>query len=303
MHPCVRIGQDLHPQEICTPWSDLMPLAQSADADIHYELRGDGPPIMLFAGTGYSGRTWHPSFLETLAARHSVITFDHRGTGDSSRDTSEPYTTRMFGLDALAVQRAAGAGPVHVVSHSMGGRVAQKMYFEDPSSTASIVFGASGAGPRREPDFDRVGIPVSAALQIIELGYADYIRFKHRENFFTDQYILDHKDEVEWLDKRFLESGPSLRDYLRHVHARQAHSAVERLHEISVPTLILVGTQDTRGTASHLDGAYEMKNLLPSAQFRLLEGAKHGLFWENRDETAKIVIEFVAMATGAMRAK
>ena len=47
---------------------------------IAHELRGDGVPIVLVAGTGYPGATWPPEFVEPLMTRHSVLTFDHRGT-------------------------------------------------------------------------------------------------------------------------------------------------------------------------------------------------------------------------------
>ncbi|HVT70466.1 MAG TPA: alpha/beta fold hydrolase, partial [Trebonia sp.] len=91
-----------------------MAVVSVSGARIHYEVRGDGPPVMLVAGTGYSGSTWHPSLCDALAARYRLITFDHRGTGTST-STDDDYTTRRFGEDTAAVIRAVGVGPVHLI--------------------------------------------------------------------------------------------------------------------------------------------------------------------------------------------
>jgi len=272
---------------------DAVPQVANDGADIWFDIRGAGTPLLLVAGTGYSGETWHPDFLDSLASRHTVVTFDHRGTGRSTREAQAHYTTRGFARDALAVLRAIDAGPACVVGHSMGGRVAQHIYFEQPGAVRSLVFCASGAGPAREPEFGSVGIPIGAAQKMIEVGYENYIRAKHRENFFTAQFAKEHPDEVEWLDNAYIGSAPSLHDYLRHVRARQAHSTVARFPEIAVPTLIMVGTEDHGGSASHVDSSRAMADLLPSADLVLIDGAKHGIMWENRDRTASLIDDFV----------
>ncbi|HUQ17414.1 MAG TPA: hypothetical protein VM070_06475, partial [Candidatus Saccharimonadales bacterium] len=60
-----------------------MPSLAVGGQRIAYEVRGSGDPLLLVAGTGYPGSTWSPELLAPLAAAHTVITFDHRGTGDS----------------------------------------------------------------------------------------------------------------------------------------------------------------------------------------------------------------------------
>ncbi len=93
-----------------------MAYVDSDGARIRYHVRGWGPPLMLIAGTGYSGTTWHPRLCEELAGSHTVITFDHRGTGGSS-GSGEGWTTQTFAHDALAVLRAIDCGPAHVLGH------------------------------------------------------------------------------------------------------------------------------------------------------------------------------------------
>jgi aminoacrylate hydrolase len=271
-----------------------MSIVSANGANIHYDVRGEGTPVMLVAGTGYSGATWHPRLCDALAEQHTLITFDHRGTGASS-STDDDYTTTIFGEDATEVIRAVGLGPVHLIGHSMGGRVAQQIYLTDPSLVRSLTLAASGAGPVNEIPFARVGIPIGAVRRILRSGYEQYICDKHRSNFFTEAFQKERPEEVEWLDNAYLSSAPGIDDYLKHVRARQAHSTVNSLPSVKVPTFIVVGTADNAdgGTGSHLDSSYELLRLIPSARFELIEGAKHGFMWENVETSVDLFKSFI----------
>jgi aminoacrylate hydrolase len=271
-----------------------MSIVSANGANIHYEVRGKGTPVMLVAGTGYSGSTWHPQLCDALTENHALITFDHRGTGASSA-TDDDYTTTIFGEDAVEVIRAVGLGPVHLIGHSMGGRVAQQIYLTDPSLVRSLTLAASGAGPVHEIPFARVGIPIGAVRAMLRSGVDRYMCDKHRSNFFTEKFQQEHPEEVEWLDNAYLSSAPSIDDYLKHVRARQAHSTVNSLPSFTVPTFIVVGTDDLEdgGTGSHLDSSYELLQLMPSARFELIEGAKHGFMWENVETSISLFNSFI----------
>ena len=79
-----------------------MPVIDVNGLPMGYELRGSGDPIVLVAGTGYAGATWAPTLVEPLAKRHTVVTFDHRGTG-ATPPTAERFSTRLFAADAVAL--------------------------------------------------------------------------------------------------------------------------------------------------------------------------------------------------------
>jgi pimeloyl-ACP methyl ester carboxylesterase len=270
-----------------------MPYVDNEGALLSYEVSGGGPPLMLIAGTGYSGTTWHPDLCRELAEDHTLITFDHRGTGRSG-SADDDYTTALFGRDALAVLRAVDAGPAHVLGHSMGGRVAQELYFADPDAVQSMVFAASGAGTTEPQAVSRVGVPLKAVRSMVTVGLDQYICDKHRANFFTAAFAAEHPEEVEWLDRAYLDSAPSLDDYLQHIRARQAHGAGARLGAVRVPVLVVVGTADTNvgGTGSHVAGAYELCRLVPQARLELIPGARHGFLWEDVEGSVRLVRDF-----------
>jgi pimeloyl-ACP methyl ester carboxylesterase len=270
-----------------------MATVNSQGTDIHYTVVGDGPPVLLIAGTGYAGTTWHPGFLSQLAERATVVYYDHRGTGET-KGTPDDYDIRLFARDAAAVIRALG-GDVHVVGHSMGGRVAQWLAIDSPELVRSLVLVSSGAGAEGG-DTSRVGIPIAAALGLAEDGYRAYIARLQRSTFFTDAFAAARPDEVEWLADAFWRGRPALLDYLKHVRARQAHSSRPEIRTVRKPTLVLVGAEDTHvgGTGSHVDQSIELHELIAGSRLTVLPGVKHGLFWERPEETAEIIADWCA---------
>lgn len=262
---------------------------------IAYELRGAGPPLVLVAGTGFPGATWDDDVVGPLAARHTVLTFDHRGTG-STPATAERFSTPLFARDALGLMDALGLGAAHVLGHSMGGRVAQWMALDRPERIRTLILAATGPGQFRDDHPVTRGIPVHAAKALVELGYERYIREHIAATFFTPEFASAHPERVERLLRLFWDHRPDLESYLRHVVARQEHQTAERLGEIAQPALVLIGDRDTAimGTGSHWDQSQYLLAHLPNAEMRAVEGTAHGYFWQCPGRTVELILEWTA---------
>ena len=262
---------------------------------IAYELRGRGVPLVLVAGTGYPGATWPPEVVDALAARHTVVTFDHRGTGDTP-PSDERYSTRLFAQDALGLLAALHLDRAHVLGHSMGGRVAQWMALERPERIRSLILAATGPGQFRDDRPVTRGVPVHTAVELAEKGYERYMRDHIAATFFTTEFVRARPDRVAWLHDMFWENRPDLENYLRHVVARQEHQTADRIKDIRVPTLVLIGDRDTAamGTGMHTEQSEFLVRHLPKATLCVIPGAAHGFFWEMPERTVKIVLEWTA---------
>jgi pimeloyl-ACP methyl ester carboxylesterase len=262
---------------------------------VAYELRGSGDPLVLVAGTGYPGATWPPELVEPLAGRHTVVTFDHRGTGATPGDAGR-YSTRGFAADAVALLDALGLPPAHVVGHSMGGRVAQWIAIDRPDRVRSLVLAATGPGQFRDDRPVTRGIPVHTARDLVEQGYEGYMAAHIAATFFTPEFVAERPERVAWLVRAFWQHRPSLEDYLRHVVARQEHQTAERLGEIDRPTLVLVGDRDTHvaGTGVHRDQSAYLAEHIPGAELAVVEGAAHGYFWQLPERSADILLDWTA---------
>jgi pimeloyl-ACP methyl ester carboxylesterase len=262
---------------------------------IAHELRGRGVPIVLVAGTGYPGATWPPEFVEPLLERHRVLVFDHRGTG-STPASNERFSTRLFARDALGLMDALGLEPAHVLGHSMGGRVAQWMALDRPERVRSLILAATGPGQYRDDRPVARGIPLRAATELIEQGYERYMREHIELTFFTPEFARERPDVVRWLVDAFWQHRPDVESYLRHIVARQEHQTADRLAEIAVPALVLIGDRDTQamGTGVHTEQSDFLMAHLPNATKRVVEGAAHGYFWQMPERTAEIILGWTA---------
>lgn len=269
----------------------------TATVDLAHVVRGAGAPIVLLPGTGYAGATWPTSLVDGLAANHLVIAPDYRGTGRTP-GTEGPYSTRQFAADVIALLRRLDVGPAHVLGHSMGGRVAQWVALDAPELVRSLVLAASGPGGPAPTAGQAVGIPLEAALTLIEHGYEGYMRRQITSTFFTPEFVERDPATVDGLIAAFWDHRPSLRDYLKHVEARQGHSTRDRLAEIRLTALVIVGDADTHagGTGSHLEQSRYLAAHLPNARLHVIAGARHGCFWECPDESLAAVRAFLREA-------
>lgn len=272
-----------------------MPSLAVGGQRIAYEVRGSGDPLLLVAGTGYPGATWSPELIAPLAASHTVITFDHRGTGDSPA-SADRYSTRLFAQDALAVLDGLGVPAVHVVGHSMGGRVAQWMALDRPDRIRTLVLAATGPGQFRDDRPVTRGIPVHTAAALIEEGYEGYMRRHIADTFFTPEFVRAEPERVEWLVQAFWQHRPELEEYLRHIVARQEHQTADRIGELTMPALVVVGDRDTHvaGTGAHDEQSAFLLSRLPNATLRTVTGAAHGYFWQLPELSSRILLEWTA---------
>src|SRR5262249_31992409 len=68
---------------------------------MHYEVHGEGPPLVLLHGFSDSGEVWKP-FVDGLAKHYRLIIPDLRGHGWSSKLTGE-FTHRQSAADIFAL--------------------------------------------------------------------------------------------------------------------------------------------------------------------------------------------------------
>lgn len=74
--------------------------------------------------------------------------------------------------------------------------------------------------------------------------------------------------------------------------ARHNWEATHRLGDLRVPTLILIGDNDS-GRSNHLAQAESLKNRIAGAELQLLKGQSHGFFWQAPEETNKTIADWI----------
>lgn len=110
------------------------------DAEIHYEVRGSGPPLLLVNGGDGDAAMYGP-LAGHLAEDFTVITYDLRGNS-RSRLTSPPREQRIeeHGQDALLLLDAVAAGePAYVFGTSYGGMIGMALLARHPGRVRALV--------------------------------------------------------------------------------------------------------------------------------------------------------------------
>ena len=129
-----------------------MPKIAIADGAIYYEETGRGDPLVLVSGLNGVGRYWQ-SQVAAFSARYRLITYDHRGTGQS--DTLQ----RTFSVDQMAAELLALLGKLgieraHFLGHSTGAAIGQTIAIEQPQRVDRLIL--SSGWTHCDPFFRRL---------------------------------------------------------------------------------------------------------------------------------------------------
>ena len=266
-----------------------MPTVRVNDAEIYYEVHGEGQPIVFLSETACDGEVWKIYQVPEFSKDHRVVIHDYRGTGQSSKPSMN-YTTQIFAKDTVALMDYLKVEDAIVVGHSMGGRVAQVLALDYPSRVKKLVLASTGSHyPQTK------GLPLKICKEMIEWGYEEYERDHSILVGFTDEFLKRHPDRVERYLKVRMQNLCPVEFYLRHLLARQSHDTSGRLKDIRQPTLILVGDDDRNMTSeiNHRMSSDILARGIPNSKLVILPNERHSYFFANPDAAHKIIRDFI----------
>src|SRR5271168_2930610 len=102
-----------------------MEIMKIGDLEMHYEVQGDGQPLVLISGYTCDHTFWD-QLAPDLATRFRVVTFDNRGVG-RTKDNGQLFSIETMASDTAALIQYLGLPKVTVIGQSMGGVIAQAM--------------------------------------------------------------------------------------------------------------------------------------------------------------------------------
>jgi pimeloyl-ACP methyl ester carboxylesterase len=151
----------------------------------HYEVDGDGPPLLLLAGLLSDSATWAP-LVALLKDRFTVIRPDNRTTGRTA-PWDAPVSVAAMAQDAIALMAHLGHAKFHVAGHSMGGLMALEIAGLVPQHVATAGVLASGRYrvPRTMAVFDAL-LAIRRAPHGEEMWLRGLYPWMFRPGFFED---------------------------------------------------------------------------------------------------------------------
>jgi len=248
--------------------------------NIKWESVGEGAPLLLIQGLGYGRWGWEP-IVPGLAARHRVVSFDNRGIGESDKPEG-PYTAAQMAGDALQVLDEAGIDRAHVLGASLGGMIAQELAVAAPERVDKLVLCCTTPGGPSTVPMPEVTVQLFAEAQTLapEVALRRFV-----ENALGEDPPAGLVDE---LFARRVANPPDPAGWQAQAAAGIGFQGVEG--QIAAPTLVLGGTADN--VVDHRN-AEVLARRIPGARVELLAGAGHLFFWEQPDESVRIINEFL----------
>ena len=251
---------------------------------LYYEVAGEGHPLVLIHAGIADSRMWDDQW-NLFAEQFRVIRYDIRGCGRS------PMPPVEFSLrdDLLGLLQLLGVEKTYLIGVSMGGGIAIDFTLEHPEMVAALITVCAGVGGRKPSDaliakwgevdeaIKSVGIP--AANEIELQMWVDGPRRTPEQVDLTVRARIGEMNANNFAmmseEARPLPLDPP---------------ALDRLGEIRVPTLVVVGPLDQPDT---LESGKLLAALIPGATRVEIEGTAHMPSMERPDEFNRIVLDFL----------
>ena len=284
-------------------------IAEVNDINIWWEDFGDSsnPTVLLIMGANANAMQWTMEFINPLVeAGFHVIRFDNRDVGKSTWVTTEPsfvmqegqmvssevsYNLEDMAQDAVSLLEHLGVEKAHIVGASMGGMITQVIGLDHPHKALSLtpIMSTPGAGLEDE----NLSPPTESLMQGMMKSMEHNMKGEYLEGLVSvyreligSRYPFD--------EQKFREGAKAIMDHGHNPfpgHGAAVSSSPhrkDRLKEISLPTLVIHGTEDA---ILPLDHGQALADGIPNAKLMVLEGAGHEIPEQMTEEITSRMIE------------
>jgi pimeloyl-ACP methyl ester carboxylesterase len=231
-----------------------MPMLDRDGVQIHYEVSGDGPVLLLTHGYSATGQMWEGQ-IATLSPHFKVVTWDMRGHGasDYPEDQAE-YSEEATVADMAALLDAVGADKAVIGGLSLGGYMSLAFNRAHPERTRALLIIDTGPGYKNDQARDgwnanairRAERLESQGLGDLSTASAEVRQARHRD-------------------------ATGLARAARGMLTQRDARVIESLPAVAVPSIVIVGADDT----PFLAASDYMAAKIPGAKKVVIEGAGH----------------------------
>ena len=265
-----------------------MPKARVNGIELSYEVHGDGYPLVLAHGYTASLQMWADQ-IPAFAKKYRVVVYDSRGHGGSEAPSDlAQYDLWTCVEDQRALMDHLDIGEAYVGGLSMGGMIAMRFALKYPQRVRALLLCDTEPG---------LGGPHRQWLDALYGGSEELVRTEGVGGWLKQMWPLvaqvfppqgqlpaGVRRHIEGLERMsgdgFLGGAQAL---------REQDAVLERLTEIRVPTLIIVGDQDL-----FLGPSRAMQQRIAGSQFALIRDSLHGTAVWQPEAFTRAVLDFLA---------
>ena len=250
-----------------------MPKINRDGVDIYYEAHGSGPTLLLTHGYSSTSAMWQGQ-IEALSRHHKLVLWDMRGHGQSDYpEDPAAYSEALTVADMAALLDKVGADAAVVGGLSLGGYMSLAFYRAYPQRVRALLIIDTG------PGFKKDDARETWNKRARETGD----RFE-REGLEVLKSASPERSGVSHRDACGL--ARAARGMLTQRDAR----VIELLHDIKVPSLVVVGADD----APFLAASDYMAAKIPGARKAVIAAAGHAVNIDQPQAFIEAVLPFLA---------
>lgn len=256
-----------------------MPRLAVNNGEIYFEEHGDGHPVVLAHGVGGNHAIWYQQ-VPALSARYRVITFDHRGFGNSTDAAGLGRTAFVADLEALLdhlqLERVA------LVGQSMGGGTCLGFAATHPHRVTALAMCDSLHGFAESP----------AVAEIMNRARTATAELSQLERVLGEPTRL-HKPELAELYRQLNSFNKVNRKNLAGAFTNLVRP--EELAATAIPVLFIVGEADVLFPA---DAVRQLHREVANSTFVEVAGSGHSAFFEEPAKFNSEVVSFLDRVIG-----
>ena len=255
-----------------------------------YITGGEGEPLILLHGLGHAASAWN-GVLPALARHFRVFAVDLLGCGRSDKPRIDYHLWSMatylrYFMDAVGIRRA------HLVGHSLGGGIAMQTKFQYPERVDRLTLISSGGFGRELRLLLRIPTVPGGAIIMTVVTRPFWERLIKVFGYREPTAPLKIETRKQWLNLMQPDYRWAFLRMLRGVSniTGQTVSALDRLHLIQDPVLLVWGDRDRTIPAVH---AKRAARLISNCQVEILHGCGHYPALQCPDVVAGLVERFL----------
>jgi len=260
-----------------------MPWCERPDVRVHYEVSGDGPPLLLLNGLVASGFLWPRPWLDRFGEAYTVIRVSNRGTGHTP--LTDGITIDALAADALAVLDECGAGRAHVLGFSMGGMIAQAVTLAQPERVAGLALCSTTTGGEADAHPEFLGALAATQGDAVS-AFSSFIHLLTGPGFWDD-----NPEMVADLAAGWQQAPTPPETSFAQLVAVAAFDTRELAATIGSPVLILHGIEDRLIMPV---GGERLAATIPGSRLEIFEGVGHMLPFEATERAGDLIEAFLA---------
>lgn len=233
-----------------------MPKINRDGVAIYYEVHGNGPPLLLTHGYSSTSAMWQGQ-VEALSKDHTLVLWDMRGHGQSDYpDDPKAYSEALTVGDMAAILDAVGAERAIIGGLSLGGYMSLAFYRTHPERVRALLIIDTGPGFKKDD-----------AREVWNKRAHDTGDRFEREGLEVLKSASRERSSVSHRNARGLALAA------RGMLTQRDAKVIEVLPDIKVPSLVVVGADDT----PFLAASDYMAAKIPGAQKAVIPAAGHAV--------------------------